>query len=324
MSGWPPYVPTAMPPRLPKDDGWMFIYITGDAEGWQCAACHKMATFGHLRSKKHKVARNNLSLYRSFLEEAEETINRVNGRLVDPDLAAGSVPVAPWWVPPAGAQAKQAVAPNGTVWVSWPRLNNLGAARADPAPQRPAACAEQPPDWAQASDQSAQVPPPAAAQTEQAVAPSGTIPACVPLASLGAACADPAPKHPAARAEQPPDWAQPSDQSALVPPPAAAQTEQAVAPSGTIPACVPLASLGTERADHAPQQPEILAQLNLDIINLRAEIRDLRIRLAQVEEHDIQELRVAVMRAQASFIEFAATLLSSNSAAAAGGLGRSG
>ena len=63
MSGWPPYVPTAMPPRLPKDDGWMFIYIIGDAEGWQCAACRKMATSGHLRSKKHKVARNNLSLY---------------------------------------------------------------------------------------------------------------------------------------------------------------------------------------------------------------------------------------------------------------------
>jgi len=265
MSGWPPYVPTAMPPRLPKDDGWMFIYIIGDTEGWQCAACHKMATSGHLRSKKHKVARNNLSLYRSFLEEAEETINRVNGRLVDPDLAAGSVPVAPWWVPPAGAQAKQAVAPNGTVWVSWPRLNNLGAARADPAPQRPAACAEQPPDWAQASDQSAQVPPPAAAQTKQAVAPSGTIPACVPLASLGTACADP-----------------------------------------------------------APQQPDIVAQRTLDSIDLHAEIRDLRIRLAQVEEHDIQELRVTVMRAQASFIEFAATLLSSNSAAAAGGLGRSG
>jgi len=198
MSGWPPYVPTALPPRLPKDDGWMFIYIIGDAEGWQCAACRKMATSGHLRSKKHKVARNSLSLYRSFLEEAEETINRVNGRLVDPDLAAGSVPVAPWWVPPAGAQAKQAIALNGTVWVSWPRLNNLGAARADPAPQSPAACAEQPPDWAQASNQSAQVPPPAAAQTEQAVAPNGTIPACVPLASLGTACADPAPQRPAA------------------------------------------------------------------------------------------------------------------------------
>ena len=278
-------------PRLPKEDGWMYTYLTGPVEGWLCSACNKMATKEHLRSKKHKAARNDL-IYRRLLEQAEDNINRLSGRWVDLDLPAGSVLVMPWWAAPAGAQAEQAVAPNGAIWVSGPKLNSLGVECRDPAPQRPIACAQQPPDWAQAGSQSAQVPSQAAAQAEQAVAPNGRIPVCVPLNSLGTERADSAPQRPTACDEQPPDRAQASSQSA-----------QVLAQSMLL----------------AQTREETLAQLTLDSINLRAEIRELRIRLAQVEEHDIRELRVISMRAQSSFIEFAATLLNSNSAASASG-----